>query len=170
MSQPTHAGSGSSSPPPVPGTEPTRDHTPPAEQLHGAHDTYDQGEVGSIGALVSDIAADMSSLMRQELALAKAEAKESAIQAGKGAGMLGAAGVAAHVFLIFITLLVMFVLAELFDSLIWASLVVAVLWGITAAVLAIAGRSQLKKVRGMPRTTETVKAVPDAIKGNEDRT
>lgn len=192
MAQPPYGQGGSSTPtpstPPTPGTPPPAgttaygqggssapigstgptDNTPPAEPLHGAHDTYEKGEIGSIGALVSDIATDMSTLMRQELALAKAEAKQSATRAGKGVGMLGGAGVAAHLFLIFGSLFVMFVLADLFDSFIWAALVVALLWAIIAAVLALVGRSQLKKVDGLPKTTETVKAVPNAIKGNED--
>jgi len=30
------------------------------------------------------------------------------------------------------------------------------------------GRKELKKVEGVPRTTETAKRVPDALKGNED--
>ena len=111
----------------------------------------------------------MSTLVRQELELAKAEAKESATQAGKGAGMLAGAGVAAHVMAIFATAFLMFVLAELFDSLIWAALVVTLLWAVAAATLAVLGRNQLKRVRGLPQTTETVKAVPDAISRDEDR-
>ncbi len=35
-------------------------------------------------------------------------------------------------------------------------------------VLAVVGRKQLQKVEGMPRTTDTAKRVPDALKGNED--
>lgn len=170
MSHPTSGAPspGGSSVPPrndIPGAG---SNTPPPEPLHGAHDTYDKGEVGSIGALVSDIATDMSTLMRQELELAKAEARQSATRAGKGAGMLGGAGVAAHMLLVFLSLFVMFLLADLFDSLIWAALVVAILWGLVAAILAVMGRSQLQKVKGIPRTVETVKAVPGAMKGNED--
>ena len=37
-----------------------------------------------------------------------------------------------------------------------------------AAVLAARGRTELKNVTGVPRTVETVKQVPDALKGNED--
>jgi hypothetical protein len=45
--------------------------------------------------------------------------------------------------------------------------IVAVLWAIIAAVLAVMGRSQLKKAPGMDRTVDTAKRVPDALKGNE---
>jgi hypothetical protein len=144
------------------------DAIPDAEQLQGAHDTYDKGEVGSIGALISDISADLSTLMRQEVALAKAEAKQEATKAGKGAGMLAGAGVAGHFLLLFLSLALWSLLWHLLDSRGWSALIVAVVWGIIAAVLASVGRKQLKTMQGMPRTTETAKRVPDAMKGNED--
>jgi len=148
--------------------ESVSDAIPDAEPIHGAHDTYAKGEVGSIGELISDISADLSTLMRQEVALAKAEAKDSAAKAGKGAGMLGGAGYAAHLTMLFLSITLWMALAYLFDDLAWSALVVAVLWGIVAAILAVMGRKQLKKVQGMPQTTETAKRVPDALKGNED--
>lgn len=141
---------------------------PDAEPIHGAHDTYDKGEVGSIGGLVSDISADLSTLMRQEVALAKAEVQESAKRAGKGAGMLAGAGLAAHFTIWFVSITLWMALYYLLDNLAWSALIVAVLWGIVTAVLAVVGRNQLKTVEGMPRTTETAKRVPDALKGNED--
>jgi hypothetical protein len=144
------------------------DAIPEAEPIHGAHDTYQKGEVGSIGALVSDISSDLSALMRQEVALAKAEVQQSAKTAGKGAGMLAGAGVAAHFVLLFLSITLWMALAYLFDNLAWSALVVAVLWGVVAAVLAATGRKELKNVEGVPRTTETAKRVPNALKGNED--
>lgn len=157
---PPHAGSQRS--------ESIRDAIPDPEPIHGAHDTYAKGEVGSIGALVSDISADLSTLMRQEVALAKAEVKESATRAGKGAGMLGGAGYAGHFVVLFLSLALWMGLADLIDNLGWAAVIVAVLWGIVAAVLALMGRNQLKNIEGIPQTTETAKRVPDALKGNED--
>ena len=144
------------------------DAIPDAEPIEGAHDTYAKGEVGSIGALISDISQDLSTLMRQEVALAKAEVKDSAQKAGKGAGMLAGAGYAAHLMTIFLSVTLWMVLSYLLDDLAWSALIVAVLWGIVAAVLAMLGRKQLKTVEGIPQTTETAKRVPDALKGNED--
>jgi len=144
------------------------DAIPDPEPIEGAHDTYAKGEVGSIGALISDISADLSTLMRQEVALAKAEAKDSATRAGKGAGLLGAAGYATHLTVLFLSVTLWMVLAYLLDDLAWSALIVAVIWGIIAAVLAAMGRKELKTVQGMPRTTDTAKRVPDALKGNED--
>jgi hypothetical protein len=149
-------------------TDSIRDAIPDPEPIEGAHDTYAKGEVSSIGALVSDISSDLSTLMRQEVALAKAEVKESATKAGKGAGMLAGAGYAGHFLVLFLSLALWMGLADLIDNLAWAAVIVAVLWGIVAAVLALAGRNQLKNVEGAPQTVETAKRVPDAIKGNED--
>ncbi len=149
-------------------SESIRDAIPDPEPIHGAHDTYAKGEVGSIGALVSDISADLSTLMRQEVALAKAEVKDSATKAGKGAGMLAGAGYAGHFVVLFLSLALWTGLADLIDNLGWAAVIVAVLWGIVAAVLALMGRKQLKTVEGIPQTAETAKRVPDALKGNED--
>jgi hypothetical protein len=143
------------------------DAIPPAEQVEGAHQTFDKGEVSSLGAIVSDISNDLSTLMRQELALAKAEATQTASRAGKGVGMLAGAGVAGHMVLVFLSLALMWGLAQLLDSLGWASVIVALLWAVIAAVLAVMGRGQLKKAPGMDRTVDTAKRVPDALKGNE---
>lgn len=142
---------------------------PDPELVEGSHDSYAKGEVGSIGGLVSDISADLSTLMRQEVALAKAELKQSATDVGKGAGMLAGAGLAGHMLLVFGSLAVMFGISNLIgDHLGWAALIVALLWGVGAAVLALSGKKELQSVEGLPRTTETAKRVPDALKGNED--
>ena len=121
----------------------------------------------SIGALVSDISSDLSTLMRQEVELAKAEAKQSATQAGKGAGMLGAAAVAGQLALVFLSVAAWWALGEAIGRG-WSGLVVALFWAVVAAILAATGRSQLKKSpMGLPRTTETVKDIPEALKGHQ---
>lgn len=130
---------------------------------------YAPGEVSSIGTIIANISSDLSTLMRQEVELAKVEVKDSATKAGKGAGLLGGAGVAGHMALLFLSIALWWALGALFDNLGWAAVVVAVIWGIIAAVLASMGRKNLKTINGMPRTVETAKQVPDALKGNEDR-
>lgn len=140
----------------------------PAAPVHGAHATYDKGEIDSVGALVADIGEDLSTLMQQEIALAKAELKQSATKAGTGAGMLGGAGVAGHFTLLFLSIALWWALGHVM-GLGWSAVVVALLWAVIAAVLAVVGRSRLKDVEGMPRTVETASKVPDALKGNEDR-
>lgn len=120
----------------------------------------------SIGQLLGNVTEDLSTLLRQEIALAKAEGQQSAKNAGKGAGMLGGAGVAANLALIFASLALMFVF-DMFMPIGWAAFTVAVLWAIVAGVLALAGKKEVQKV-GMPKTAETTSRIPDALKGNEE--
>jgi hypothetical protein len=132
---------------------------PPSE----AHQKADNA---SLGELLGDVTRDLSTLMRQEVELAKAEAKQSATKAGKGAGMLGGAGVAGHFVLLFLSLALMFALGALMP-LGWAALIVAVIWGIIAAVLASIGRKELKQIKGMPQTGETLSEIPPTLKPGE---
>ena len=112
----------------------------------------------SLGEIVGDIASDLSTLVRQEIDLAKTEIKQEATKAGKGAGMLGGAGLAGYLALLFASLTLMFALYQLIGGLVWAALIVAVLWAVVGAVLASSGRKQLKKVDPkLEATTQTLK-------------
>ncbi len=146
------------------------DAVPDAPTVEGAHDRYPKGELSSIGDLVGDIATDLSTLIRQEVDLAKAEAQESAKQAGKGAGLLAAAGLGGWFALLFVSIaLWWWIGSTLLDSMGWAALLVAVLWAVIATVLAVIGRNQLRSMTGLSRTVESAKAVPEALKGNEEK-
>jgi hypothetical protein len=50
----------------------------------------------------------------------------------------------------------------------WSAVVVAIIWGIIAAVLASMGRKELKKIQGMPQTVETMQEIPPTLKPNGD--
>jgi hypothetical protein len=115
----------------------------------------------SLGELLGDVTRDLSTLMRQELELAKAEAKQSAARAGKGGGMLAGAGIAGHFVLVFLSLALMFALGALMP-LGWAAVIVAVIWAIIAAVLASIGRKELNRIKGMPQTGETLSEIPQS--------
>jgi hypothetical protein len=121
----------------------------------------------SIGELLSDITTDMSTLLRQEVELAKAELRQSASRASKGAGMLAGAGVGGHFVLMFLSIAAWWGIGDSTGHG-WSALIVAVIWAIIAAVLAVIGRNDLKQVQGAPRTTETVKKIPSAVAGNEE--
>jgi hypothetical protein len=111
----------------------------------------------SVGDLVGEIANDLSQLVRQEIDLAKAEAKQEVTKLGKGAGMFGAAGVAGHLLLLFLSVALMLVLARAMP-LDLAALIVAVIWAIAAAVLASMGRRQIKSFQPkLEQTTQTLK-------------
>lgn len=122
----------------------------------------------SIGDIVGDLTRDFSALMRDELALAKAEATEQAKRAGKGAGMLGGAGYAGHLVIVFLSFALMWALGDLFGHLAWGAIVVALIWGIVALVLYLQGRKALKQVEPMPKTADSVKHIPDALHTNEE--
>ncbi len=124
-----------------------------------------KADSNSLGELLSDVTRDLSTLMRQELELAKAEAKQSATKAGKGGGMLAGAGVAGHFVLLFLSIALWYALGELMH-LGWSAVVVAVIWGIIAAVLASIGKKELNAIKGMPQTVETVQEIPPTLKPN----
>jgi len=121
----------------------------------------------SIGELFVDVSKDVSLLIRQEVELAKAELRQSAKNAGKGAGELSAAAVAGHLGLVFLSLAVWWAIGNAIGRG-WAGLIVGVVYLIIAGILASVGRKDLKAVQGLPQTASTVKKIPDAMKGNEE--
>jgi hypothetical protein len=125
----------------------------------GSHASPSADSTGqSLGDIVGRLTTDLSHLMRAELALAKAEAKDEVSHAGKGAGLLAGAGVAGQLVLVFASLALMFGLGHWMHWG-WAALVVAVLWAIVAAVLASSGRSNLRQATSSPMqdTVDTLK-------------
>ncbi|MEV6605857.1 phage holin family protein [Kutzneria sp. NPDC051319] len=123
-------------------------------------------ENASIGDLMGNVSRDLSTLLRQELALAKTELKVEAGKAGRGGGMLAGAGLAGWMVLLFLSVALWVGLSAFMDS--WlAALIVAVIWGVVAAVLYTGGRRQLKSINPKPdQTAATLKQVPDAMKGH----
>lgn len=140
--------------------------TPQGAHAAGATQS-DRPEVSntSVGALISEVTTDLSTLMRQELDLAKAELKVEASKTGKAAGMLGGAGFAGYMVALFLSIALWWGLGNAIGRG-WSALVVAVLWGIVAAVLFSIGRKKMAEVNPKPeRTVQTLKEVPDALKG-----
>jgi len=122
----------------------------------------------SLGALLSEVTKDISTLFRQEVELAKAEISASAKKAGKGAGMFGGAGVAGLMALVFLSVALWWGLGFL-TGLVWSAIIVAIIWGIVAAVLALRGKKEIEEIQGVPKTVETLKEVPEAFKTSEDQ-
>jgi uncharacterized membrane protein YqjE len=115
----------------------------------------------SVGQIVSQLTTDLGQLTRQELALARAELQAEAKKAGKGAGLLGGAALAGWMVALFLSFTAMWALDEVMD-LIWAALIVAVIWAIVAAVLAMTGRKDLQKVN--PKPDQTVESLKEDAK------
>ena len=122
----------------------------------------------SLGERLGDVTRDLSTLMRQEVALAKAEASQSASRAGKGIGLLAGAALGGYFVLLFLSIALWVAIGSQIGYG-WSALIVAVIWAIIAAVLASVGKKELDKVRGVPRTTETLGKIPNALKGQEEK-
>lgn len=111
----------------------------------------------SLGELVSTATRDISLLLRQEIELAKAEARQTAVSAGLGAALLGlGAGLG-----LFGAIALTIGLAESLDSAGisrgWAFLIVAAVFLVIAGILALFGASRLRRVKPPQRTLQTVK-------------
>jgi uncharacterized membrane protein YqjE len=112
----------------------------------------------SVGELVASLSRDLSTLVRQEVELAKAEMSQKGKKAGLGAGMFGGAGVAALLSLICLSVMAILILnAWMRDWL--AALIVTLLWAAAAGALALRGRQELRELGGpIPeQTKETIK-------------
>jgi len=121
----------------------------------------------SIGSVLGDITANISTLLQQELALAKAEVRQSGTRAGKGIGLFAGAGVAGLLLLVFVSVSAWWGIGKYIGN-DWSGLIVAVIWAIVAAILAAVGKKELDRVRGLQQTTETLGKVPNALKGHEE--
>jgi uncharacterized membrane protein YqjE len=111
----------------------------------------------SVGELVRRASENVSTLVRAEIELAKAELSTTVKRAGIGGGMIAAA----VAILIFSVPFLFVVIAEGLVALglpRWLSyLIVWVLFLLVAAVLALLGRSQLRKIKPPERTIKTAK-------------
>ncbi len=122
----------------------------------------------SLPELVKQLTEQTTTLVQQEIQLAKVETKEAidlakaemtekAKEAGKGAGMLGAAGVLGLLAGIAFTAFLILVLGTFLPD--WlAALIVTVVYAAIAAFLALKGKKQLQSIDPAPKQTiETVK-------------
>jgi uncharacterized membrane protein YqjE len=110
-----------------------------------------------IGELVKDLSQQTSTLVRKEIELARAELTDQGKVAGRGAGLLAGAAVAALLALGALTAGLIALLDKAMAT--WvAALIVMALWAVVAAVLAKAGQTALKRATPpAPQTVETVK-------------
>ena len=162
----------------TPGQDPyaQANYTVSSEETYGAHSgtvgtpTTAEGrpdvEGTSVGQLFGELAKDLSTLMRQEVALAKAEVQAEAKKAGKGAGMMAVAALAGFLTVLFLSNALWWALANVMDEGL-AALIVAVLWGIVGAIAFSMGKKKLQQVNPKPeRTVDTLSEVPGALKPN----
>jgi uncharacterized membrane protein YqjE len=115
----------------------------------------------SVGTLAKSAMADMSTLIRSEIELAKTEVTVSAKRGGIGAAAFAAAGV----LLAFAAIFFFIALAEFLTWLgltRWISyLIVFALLVLIAAVAGLIGYRQVKKIKKPEKTLETLQDLPD---------
>ncbi|MEO6126568.1 MAG: phage holin family protein [Ilumatobacteraceae bacterium] len=110
----------------------------------------------SLGDLLGEFTSDFSTLLRQEVELAKVEARQELSRAGKAAGLFAGAGLGAWMALIFLS----FALAWLLDQALNTALsfaIVGVIWAVAAALLALRGKKQIAAVKPLQETVTTLK-------------
>jgi Putative Actinobacterial Holin-X, holin superfamily III len=115
----------------------------------------------STAELMKQLADETTTLVRQELELAKAEMVQKARPAGIGAGMFGAAAAATLLALGALTAFLILALDGALPS--WlAALLVGLLWGAVAGVLAFLGRQRVREA-GPPKPEQTVESVREDV-------
>jgi uncharacterized membrane protein YqjE len=126
-------------------------------------DTTTAADEPSVGALVQSAMADVSTLVRGEIELAKAEIGRSAKKAGVSVALFGAAGVLAA----FAGIYLFVTIAEALTALglpRWISYgIVTAFLLLLAGIAALIGRRMLKKIEKPERTLETLSDLPDVL-------
>lgn len=128
------------------------------------------GADASIGELMSQLSAQTSRLVRDELRLAQREFQDSAKHAGIGAGLFSVAGLLA--FFGLSTVIAAAVAALSLALPVWAAaLIVAAVLFAAAGVAALVSKKQVQQVAPVPRTVDSVKEDIREVKdARHDRT
>jgi hypothetical protein len=110
----------------------------------------------SLGELFAEMTSELSTLFRQEIELAKTEARDEAGKAGRAGAMFATGAVAVVLALAFLSA----GLAWLLDNVMGSALAFALVglaWVIVAAIAVSIGRKRLAAVRTLPETTRSIK-------------
>lgn len=110
----------------------------------------------SLGELFGDLTRDMGTLFRQEVQLAKTEAREELSSSAKVGAMFGAAGLAGWMAVLFVSLALAWLLDQSINRAL-AFVIVGVLWAIAGYVLFQRGKTQAREIEALPETVETLK-------------
>jgi MFS family permease len=120
-----------------------------------------------IGDLLKQLSQETTTLVRQELDLAKAEMAEKGRKAGRGAGMFGGAGVAGFLALGALTAALILALDTAMDG--WlAALVVGLVYAAIAGVLALTGKKEVQQATP-PVPEQTVETVKEDVQWAKTR-
>ena len=121
-----------------------------------------------IGELLKQLSQETTTLVRQELDLAKAEMAEKGKKAGKGAGMFGGAGVVGFLALGALTAALILALDTAMEG--WlAALIVGLVYAAIAGVLALTGKKEVQQATP-PVPEQTVESVKEDVQWAKTRT
>jgi len=124
---------------------------------HSMHGMQTQTDDRSLSQLLAEMTSELSTLMRKEVELAKAETKEEVGKASKAAAMFGGTAVTGFMALLLISFAAAWGLAEIIEPG-WAFLVVGLIYAVVAAVLLSQGKKKMQQVNPVPENTvETLK-------------
>ena len=115
----------------------------------------------TLGQLVADATHDISSIMRSEVALVKAEIRADAKKAGVGAGMFAVAGTLAFLALILLVIAAAYGLVAAGLAPWLAFLIVAVVLLAVGAILVLVGKRSIDSLQGKPG--RAIKSTQDTI-------
>jgi len=115
----------------------------------------------SVGELLKQLANETTTLMRQELELAKAEMREKAGKAGPGFGMWGAAGAMALLALGSLTAFLILALDGAMPN--WlAALIVGLVYAAIAGLLYLRGKRKVDEA-GSPVPEQTIETLKEDV-------
>jgi hypothetical protein len=120
----------------------------------------------TIGRLVADASRDISSLIHNEIALAKSELKVSIKAGGTGAGLFAAAGFLVLLAIIMISIAFAFFLSMTGLHLAWCFLIVFGGYLLIAALLGLVGVKKVKQVRPPERAIHQAQETKQILKRN----
>jgi hypothetical protein len=115
-----------------------------------------------VSELVKDLSQQTSTLVRQELELARAELTQTGKQAGIGIGMFGAAGFLGFFAFAALTAAAIAALATAVTHVWLAALIVAVVYGAAAGVLALTGKGRVQQAT--PPVDQTAESVKEDVR------
>jgi len=119
----------------------------------------------SLSDLLSDVTGEIATLFRKEVELARVETSEQVSRAAKAGAMLGAAAVVGFLTLILLAFAAAWGLTEVVPEGV-AFLIVGLVFGLVAAVLASAGKKKIASIRPMP--DQTVQTLKDDVQVAKD--
>ncbi|MFD7833675.1 phage holin family protein [Streptomyces sp. NPDC059761] len=116
-----------------------------------------QGAERTLGQLVASATAEMSALVHDEIALAKAEIRQDVKRVGFGGAAIGIAGVLALFSVPVLSFAAAYGIHNLGLGLAWSFLIVGVAFLLFAGLLALIAKSKFKQVKPPERTIASVK-------------